>query len=388
MIEQHGLVELVGKPQNYDWGICGADSLVARLHHSNTGVDIDGGMPYAELWMGTHPNGPSTLKSGQLLKDYLGKDLPFLFKVLSVKKALSIQAHPDADLARRLHRDFPRIYKDPNHKPEIAIALTQFEALCGFRRFGEIIEFLTLYPEFAALFSKDTLDGFMEAPSKESLKMFFGELMRCDPQLVSKQTKKLLARLEEPNLLEQLFIRLNTEYPEEVGCFCIFVLNYVMMAPGECVFLAANEPHAYLSGECVECMALSDNVVRAGLTPKFRDVDTLLEMLTYKTFHINEVLNEPVKYPGYGHTIIYRAPVKEFSVLKTELAKGQSESLEIRGSSESILMITQGCATIKFNGRSKEYTAGTILLLPKNANIDFSCPKESCLVFQAFAPLN
>ena len=53
------------------------------------------------------------------------------------------------------------------------------------------------------------------------------------------------------------------------------------MQPGEALFLGANEPHAYLYGDCVECMAASDNVVRAGLTPKFKDVETLTSMLTY-----------------------------------------------------------------------------------------------------------
>ena len=49
----------------------------------------------------------------------------------------------------------------------------------------------------------------------------------------------------------------------------------------QALYLAANEPHAYISGDCVECMATSDNVVRAGLTPKFKDVDVLCNMLTY-----------------------------------------------------------------------------------------------------------
>ena len=46
--------------------------------------------------------------------------------------------------------------------------------------------------------------------------------------------------------------------------------------------MGANEPHAYISGDCVECMALSDNVIRAALTPKFKDVDTLCSSLHYR----------------------------------------------------------------------------------------------------------
>jgi mannose-6-phosphate isomerase len=82
--------------------------------------------------MGTHPNGPNYLTDSTPLKsilnaENLGKeiaeqyegDLPFLFKVLSISKALSIQAHPDKALAKRLFEEFPKIYKDPNHKPEM-----------------------------------------------------------------------------------------------------------------------------------------------------------------------------------------------------------------------------------------------------------------------------
>lgn len=47
-------------------------------------------------------------------------------------KALSIQAHPDKELAKVLHKFMPNLYKDANHKPEMALAVTHFEALCGF----------------------------------------------------------------------------------------------------------------------------------------------------------------------------------------------------------------------------------------------------------------
>ncbi|AQK90123.1 Mannose-6-phosphate isomerase 1 [Zea mays] len=131
--------------QHYEWGQRGAASLVARLADHN---NPDPARPYAELWMGTHPSGPSSLvDDGSLLRDWLarnhdalgpavaarwGGDLPFLFKVLSVAKALSIQAHPDKKLAEVLHALRPSTYKDENHKPEMAIAITEFRALCGF----------------------------------------------------------------------------------------------------------------------------------------------------------------------------------------------------------------------------------------------------------------
>ncbi|GAA5900876.1 hypothetical protein JCM8208_004634 [Rhodotorula glutinis] len=78
----------------------------------------------------------------------------------------------------------------------------------------------------------------------------------------------------------QLVQTLDGDFPGDVGVFCTFVLNIVRLKPGEAVFLKANEPHAYLDGDIMERMATSDNVVRAGLTPKLRDVPTLTSTLT------------------------------------------------------------------------------------------------------------
>ena len=122
--------------QHYAWG-SDATGLVARLtNHTTTDK------PCAELWMGTHPSGPSTIHSTkQTLSEYLGgRQLPFLFKVLSVKTALSIQAHPDKKLAEQLHSRDPKNYPDDNHKPEMAIAVTNFEALCSFRTVEDVDE--------------------------------------------------------------------------------------------------------------------------------------------------------------------------------------------------------------------------------------------------------
>ena len=82
--------------------------------------------------------------------------------------------------------------------------------------------------------------------------------------------------------IDGLICRLNRDFPGDVGVLCPLVLNCIHLAPGQSFFMAADEPHAYISGDCVECMAPSDNVVRSGLTPKFKDVDVLCDMLTYR----------------------------------------------------------------------------------------------------------
>ncbi|KAF2948209.1 mannose-6-phosphate isomerase 1 isoform X2 [Oryza sativa Japonica Group] len=297
--------------QHYEWGRRGEASLVARLSDANADDHgPDPARPYAELWMGTHPSAPSSLLADGLLRDWLarhpaalgpavaarwGGDLPFLFKVLSVAKALSIQAHPDKDLAEVLHALRPATYKDGNHKPEMAIAVTEFRVLCGFAGIQELKDVLRTVPEVedlvgpedaAKLLSVKEYHGVNEV--KSCLRSAFTKLMTASKEAVSEAITKLIFRLNAESKVrtltekENLVLSLEKQYPEDVGVLSAFFFNYIKLSPGEALYIGANEPHAYLSGECIECMATSDNVVRAGLTPKYRDVQTLCSMLTYK----------------------------------------------------------------------------------------------------------
>ncbi|KAI9293929.1 phosphomannose isomerase type I [Neoconidiobolus thromboides FSU 785] len=335
--------------QNYAWGKKGASSkvfdLLKPLHCENP----DQNLPFAELWLGTHPNAPSFLTnsdgSGNCLREeissnpeqYLGtkvfekfgNDLPFLLKVLSVGTALSIQAHPDKELGARLHQERPDLYKDPNHKPEMTIALTKFEALNGFRPLNEIATFLKV-AELRALIGEETASNFESKIKSQSnngedspLKEVFKALMTSPEEKVKEQLSSLVKRIETTQpfdpVLNELIIRINSQYPGDVGVFCIFFLNYCILHPGQAAFLCANEPHAYLSGDCVECMATSDNVVRAGLTPKFKDVNVLVNMLTYKAESNEKQKMNGTKIEGHLYTVLYDPPIPEFSVASITL---------------------------------------------------------------------
>ncbi|CAM9786097.1 unnamed protein product, partial [Scytosiphon promiscuus] len=356
--------------QKYAWGKPGDQSVVATLKAAgDTSYKVDVDQPYAEMWIGTHPSGPSNLLTnsgnmGPLLKDHLASepealgdiahkgDLPFLFKVISINKALSIQAHPNKKLAEKLHAERPEIYADDNHKPEMAVTLSDFEALCGFRPFQEIIWNLHFYPELRALVSLDAVHqqvmtaGEDVERQKFALRELFRSYNNADKDTVKTQIDRLVKRLdwasgapspegreagmfhEETNaddgdqeneeelqktqFAEEMFearfrrgsttsealdqrqgmkkespdvvrvmLRLSTEYPGDLGILMPLVLNLLMLKTGQAFFMTVDEPHAYLRGDILECMACSNNVVRCALTPKFRDVDLLVDMLSY-----------------------------------------------------------------------------------------------------------
>ncbi|KAJ4825601.1 Mannose-6-phosphate isomerase [Turnera subulata] len=386
--------------QNYDWGKPGIreECQVARLCALNSGSEADSQRPYAELWMGTHDSGPSFVVGTKLsLKEWIalnpnvlgdkvldrwGSNLPFLFKVLSVAKALSIQAHPDKELAKILHKLQPNEYKDDNHKPEMALAITEFEALCGFISLEEFKDVLRNVPEIVELVGNEDANKVSHMSEqndevKPVLKSIFTQLMSASKEMTTKVVSQLKSRLHTESQVrkltdkEQLVLRLESQYSSDIGVVSAFFFNYVRLKPGEALYLGANEPHAYLWGECLECMATSDNVVRAGLTPKHRDIRTLCSMLTYKQGY-PEILKG---FPLTPYITRYLPPFDEFEVDRCVLPKGASTVFPaIPG--PSIFLVTVGEGTLHIGTSNKSVSdvvsEGTVLFAPANTEIRVS----------------
>ncbi|OAD72854.1 hypothetical protein PHYBLDRAFT_155542 [Phycomyces blakesleeanus NRRL 1555(-)] len=399
------------KTQSYDWGKLGDVSKVAKFAEKS-GTIVDPSLPYAELWMGTHPNAPSIVmnEDEDTLRDIIRdhpelstediyekyeSDLPFLFKILSIRKALSIQAHPDKTLGARLFRDFPDNYKDPNHKPEMAIALTPFEALCAFRPLNEIGYHLETYPEFAAIVGPEATDSFLSIMdsddveiNKSALKNVFSALMNSPQDRVKELLTDMIDRLkdmEDRNELANLILRLDQQYPGgDVGVFAVLLLNYIKMEPGQAIFLGANEPHAYLSGDCVECMAASDNVVRSGLTPKFKHVDVLVDMLTYRYGSAESQKMTPVQFSDYS--LLYDPPIEEFSVILSSQNPGDVEHEKaIQG--PSILIVTQGGEGIPEAETTYSLEEGYVYFIGANTPISAIAGDNGLEFYRAFTVL-
>ncbi|XP_030629894.1 mannose-6-phosphate isomerase isoform X1 [Chanos chanos] len=398
--------------QQYAWGKVGLDSEVAKLVvGGDPQASIEGDKPYAELWMGAHPKGDALIKDnrisqrtlGQWIADYPGclgakvKDtfhgqLPFLFKVLSVNTALSIQAHPTRELAARLHAQFPEHYPDNNHKPEIAIALTQFEGLCGFRPVEEIIAFLKCVPEFHALVGKETSEELQNSvgdPARTSLalKKCFTRMMNSEKKVFVDQLNMLVKRVSEEAAAGkdisgsngELLLRLHSQYPGDIGCFSIYFLNRIILRPGEAMFLSANEPHAYLSGDCVECMACSDNTVRAGLTPKYIDVNTLCEMLNYKPAPASSKIFPCVQDSSDPCVYLYDPPIPDFTVMRIQVPSSVKQYTVSPLDCASILLVVHGEASATSTAALSDITLrrGSVLFISANESVSLHVTSPS-----------
>ena len=392
--------------------------------------------------MGTHPSNPSrdlttnrtlldlvqdnqALMSTSISKRYNQK-LPFLFKVLSISKALSIQAHPNKKLAEQLHERDSEHYPDDNHKPEMTIAITPFEGLCGFRPLNEIRHFLKTVPSLRGLVGEDDASQFEKAidgqettedkskmdENKKALRKAFTSLMESKSEDIEKVAPKLIQQAEDegPKFagsgaesndgqeLADLMVRLNGQFPNDIGLFVCFFLNYVKLEVGEAMFLKADDIHAYLDGDIMECMASSDNVVRAGFTPKFKDVSTLTSMLTYSYAPISEQKMSPTDYPycklnpaafkSNSSCILYDPPIEEFAVLKTELGADGSKCTMEAVEGPSIVICTSGKGKISVGPKVEEMKEGYVYFVGATAELVLeSTGSEPLVTFKAFCEL-
>ncbi|KAM5292087.1 mannose-6-phosphate isomerase isoform 1-T1 [Ctenodactylus gundi] len=369
--------------------------------------------------MGAHPRGDAQILDNRISQktlsqwiaenqDCLGSKvnavfdgkLPFLFKVLSVETALSIQAHPDKELAEKLHLRNPQHYPDANHKPEMAIALTSFQGLCGFRPVKEILTFMKKVPEFQCLVGDDAAAQLRQSMDSDlqtvasALKSCFSHIMKREKKVVVEQLNLLVKRISQQvsagnnmeDICGELLLQLNQQYPGDIGCFAIYFLNLLTLKPGEAMFLEANVPHAYLKGDCVECMACSDNTVRAGLTPKFIDVSTLCEMLNYTPSPSQDRLFPSSQSQEDPYLSIYDPPVPDFTIMKMEVPGSVAEYKVKALDSASILLMVQGtvaASTPTAQGPIPLQRGGVLFIgANESVSLKLTTPKD-LLIFRA-----
>jgi mannose-6-phosphate isomerase len=365
--------------QNYAWG---SRTAIAEL----LGRPTPSERPEAELWIGAHPKAPSRIAEpagfgtldraiqddpvgllGADVCDRFGQELPFLFKVLAAAEPLSIQAHPNQEQARGgwnrenaegIPLDAPRRnYRDPNHKPELVCALTPFVALKGFRPLDETVRALEplARPEL-----QDVLGRLARERNAAALRALFARLMTLDPEerapILKRAAAESARRSSDPGW--RWVKRLLEKYPEDVGTLAPLYLNLVTLEPGEALFLAAGELHAYLEGTALEIMANSDNVLRGGLTPKHVDVQELLATLVFEAQEATVLTPEA---PGPGESS-FVTPAREFELGFVELAPGRA--FAAAGGRLEILLQLDGRTRLKADGRETEIERGRTVLVP------------------------
>lgn len=384
------IFKLKGAYQHYDWG---GESFIPNWLKLKEVEE----KPYAEYWLGAHRSSPSSIEfEGQWLeldrvldkapkllgeksREQFGDELPFLLKILDVKKPLSIQLHPTiaeakAGYEREEQLGIPlsapnRTYKDRNHKPEMMIALSDFWLLHGFRTESKM---------FDALNQHDSLKPIAEAIEQRSLASVYADIMQADqaqlaewllPVIHAKreeyQQDKL--KLDNPDYwvlytMETMGIR---EDKLDAGLLCFYLFNIVNVKKGEGIYQSAGLPHAYLRGQNIELMAASDNVIRGGLTSKYVDIPALLNTIDYREI-------TPKIIPAYeGDEPLYLYPTPEaedFAMQRFEFKPFDEE--QFLATSASILLVMSGSLYIDLGEDSIHLQQGEAAFISADARVD------------------
>lgn len=391
------MVKINGVVQQYSWG--GTDFIPRLLH-----IENDNEKPFAEYWLGAHPNHPSLLQnsSESLLSaiqknkvEMLGatvakqfKSLPFLFKILDVAQMLSIQVHPSKTSAaegfeNENEKDISltaphRNYKDENHKPEAMVALGDFWLLHGFRNENEINFLLNSVSEFNFLLPVFETGGY---------KMLYEKVMTMPQAEVNNVLQPIIGRivpLYEANRLEKSnpnfwAARAASHFCKDDdldrGIFSIYFFNLLHLNNGEGIYQPEGLPHAYLEGQNVEVMANSDNVLRAGLTNKHIDVAELMKHVIFEA-----TVPQVMAALETNHQQ-YKTPAKEFELHRYFFVG--KKSWQTAG--PEIIFVLQGKVSISDEKDLVEVAEGEALFIVPNANITAAAGRQ-VLFFRVVVP--
>ncbi|MFG2872713.1 mannose-6-phosphate isomerase, class I [Streptomyces sp. NPDC048338] len=347
------------------------------------------GEPQAELWMGAHPAAPSLVERGgvtipldrvitadpggelgaSVLRRF-GPRLPFLLKLLAADAPLSLQVHPDAERAaagfaaenaRGIPLDAPhRNYRDGQHKPEMIVALTAFDGLCGFRPPAECA---ALFDDLGVPALRPYAGTLRTAPEESALRAVFTAFLAPGPGLLDAVTEALARAAGREGARRPDFVAYRAiarAHPGDAGLLPALMLRHVRLAPGEALHLEAGVPHAYLSGLGVEVMAGSDNVLRCGLTTKHVDTDELLAVVRFAA-PPSRVLGPGPE--GLADEYVYPAPVDDFRLSRITL-RADGAPRHLGGDAPQIVLCTEGEALLTSAAATVRIGPGRAVYVP------------------------
>ena len=353
---------LTNATQAYAWG--SADAIPSFLGR------VKDGNPVAEMWLGTHALAPSLVEEAVGVSVPLSEvagELPFMMKILAADKPLSLQVHPgsalaEAGFAAEEAEGKPitapdRSFKDPNHKPEMAYALTTFDTLVGFRPTAEILRILSAIDTPLA---KGLGADLRARPGFQGIVRLIEHLLDDGPDRSEiDDVVEACRALDESSMdIKRAYstvVEIAGHFPGDIGIVISLFLNRLTLQPGEAAFLGSGVLHAHLSGMCVEVMASSDNVLRAGLTEKYINPAGLVRCLNKGMSRVARVTPEQW---GFS-TDVFSPDVDEFALSMTQCSFIEPNGTVLPNSGRRLIMCTGGEVTLlNESGQSFELKRG------------------------------
>lgn len=362
------------------------------------------GDPIAEVWFGGHPDGSAFLvddarsplydytspdyspaSSQQTLRQYIAENpkatlgesvarrydnrLPYLLKLIAPHEPLSLQVHPTLTQAREGYAredeqgidrlSAQRNYRDRNHKPELTYALTPFEALVGFRAPRRVYEVLK---DLDSPLARRLLEIVIDEGVTGAFHYLLSGQTRPSAEDIAHTIAACAARLPSSSpspRADRIACYLAQRYPDDPGAVASLLLNPVSLRSGESLYIPAGIVHAYLSGEAVEIMAASDNVLRAGLTEKHVDVPELLRVVDSRAAppiriapeHMSDILST------------FYVPVDDFELSIVSLTDA-SRCESVRTVGPRTVVCIEGAVQLWAGGQTASLDKGQAMFIP------------------------
>lgn len=335
--------------QTYDWGSFDAIPNFLGAEASSE--------PVAEVWIGTHPILPSqviTDAGEKPLSDIAGK-LPFMVKILAAHRPLSLQVHPskpqaEIGFAREEAAGIPidakhRVYRDDNHKPEMVFALSTFDSLIGFRPTAEVLRVLgPIDTPLAQQLAEDLRNDPGWAGIVRRIEWLLSSHITAEAvEDLVEGCRALAERGMDVKRAYQTATEVAEYFPGDVGVVISLMLNRMTLQPGEAAFLETGVIHAHLSGLCLEVMATSDNVLRAGLTSKHIDAAGLVECLNTGMARIARVTPDFIG----PDTEVFSPSEAEFALAVTQVSYAEPDGVPLVRADASVVVCVGGEAQLR-----------------------------------------
>lgn len=274
-----------------------------------------------------------------------------------------MQLHPNKELATKLHKKDPENFTDPNHKPEIAVALSKFEVFAGFKPLSEIEPLFKLAP------LKQFVPENTGKWTDETLRSVTRSILKTDLKVVEKIQAEF-ARIPKSELggaayMLDLLPRLQDQYGrDDAGnLVALLLMNFMVFQAGDAIYIPADGIHAYLAGDIVECMARSNNVLNSGFCPaaERNSIDLFAETLTFKAHSKDDVYlpSQKSEKSKHGKTVVYKPDLSEFDMLKADLKAGEKDEISA-SEGPGVLIVTSGKGTMKAEGKDHSLEEGFI----------------------------
>ncbi|XP_014284728.1 probable mannose-6-phosphate isomerase isoform X2 [Halyomorpha halys] len=330
-------MELSGRLSCNEWGKRGSKSMAGVYYwHRRKRNLLSEDIPYSTLIFSDNASErPTVLEpSKEPLHTFIEKSpgiigkyseffknvLPFQIKIICLENGMALGCHPHQVHAERLHSACPGRFSSKEHKPKLVIALKYLEVMAGFRPRNQITSFVSGVPELSIVIPLSTIEDYLIREDIVYLKRMFYYLMSASYEEIKLSLDIFFARMEKADCKMKSSVnyfvlkKLYEQFSYDCGVYAPLFLNHIILNPGQAIFLPSGTVHTYLHGDCLEVGTSSQNILRCGLTCKFKDIDEFLNIADFSPCYVSHLILEPIVVDIFHTSFV--PPAKEMQVTR------------------------------------------------------------------------